>query len=857
MLVGAIAEAISFVLLAVFFRSHLARLDEWLRHTADRAGRGPKRVILASGLMTGALCVMLSLVVWPTPRVQDEFSYRFAAATLASGTLSMPSPTAARHFQAEHILVEPTFASKYPPGQASVLAIGTLIGAPIIGVWISTGVMAASVSWMLFGWCPRRWAVLGSALIVLTPGIIGWWGHSYWGGSVAAAGGALVLGAAPRLRERPSWKLTVLLMLGLGILANSRPYEGLVLSLPVGVWLVVTICRRHAIATAVGRFLLPGLLGAGAIIASLLVYNNALTGDPLTLPYALHAEQYGTVPTFLPSPDRPEPATYDVRHVSDFFAGWEVDKARRHESLVGLASQSAQKLGMMLGFYIGPACMLLCMALFVRAPRRSLRVLGRRPSVPACVLALSISGSLLVTWFYPHYLAPACALFGLAVVALLRRANASTSNLAIGPVVLSRAAGLAAVGIAVWWTGLTPDWTDERRAMIDRLNREPGRHLVLVRHGRRYEPHEEWVYNNPDLVGSRIIWAWELDAPSNGTLLEAYPDRRVWLATPHRDDDAQLIEYPRSKIARPERVTRPDIPIRGATLADLNGDGALTVVYSRADRPGLFEPTIAGETSLFSLEGRPASLVCADLDGDGQDELISAMPLLGRVVVLDPVPDRGFRAHTLHDLRQPADLCLDPVARRVLVATRDGVRAISLSLDGPARATRIGDVPATRVACSRDGRIAWINADGSGITILATGLATTTLAPPVRSGVTIGPTDLVFFDDDGDGRDDVATVFEAADSVRIAFAPDFTRTRTVQCGVRPIAADRISSGLLIATRHGHGLNTLAPGDAGTGVATIGPDVWFREKATGLSARGTRYVLPTTDGVWSGSVHADP
>ena len=181
-------------------------------------------------------------VGFPEPVVHDEFSYLLGADTFVHGRLTNPPHPLAEHFQTFHVLQHPTYASKYPPGQALVLAVGIELGGrPIIGVWLSFALMCAAVYWMLRAWIGPRWALVGALGLAMRLATT-YWVYQYWGGAVAALGGALVLGGAYRVVTGGRPRDAVLMALGAGIVGVTRPYEGLLLCVPVAAvvlaWLI-------------------------------------------------------------------------------------------------------------------------------------------------------------------------------------------------------------------------------------------------------------------------------------------------------------------------------------------------------------------------------------------------------------------------------------------------------------------------------------------------------------------------------------------------------------------------------------------------------------------------------------------
>jgi hypothetical protein len=482
--------------------------------------------------------VLLGQLPVPNPGIHDEFSYLLMGDTFVHGRLANPPHPLWRSFETFHVLWFPTYASKYPPAQGLVLALGQLLGNPWIGVLLSAAAMAAAFVWMLQAWMPVRWALLTGLLAALRLCVASYWMNSYWGGAVAAVGGALVLGVFGRIKGRPSLVMGILLGLGVAVLFNSRPYESVFFCIPVGAAVILWLWREFKDAetrrAALCFVVFPAsliLLFTGCLMAR---YNWRVTGHAAVPPYAYDARLHDGAAMFIWQ--TPKPAIhYDNAEMENFYNQYE--RLAYDRSWATFKTVFQDKWEHCSLAFLWPACWLLLPGVFFLHRDARLRL-------PLFTLLAVLLGYCLVVWPGPHYLAPAAAIVFAALVQSIRHLR--TIRIFGRPIgaALSRTIFLALVvdvsllvaqrlGDSQGWGG----WgLSDRADLLHDLESKPGKHVVLVRYSPDHSVHEEWVFNAADIDASKVVWARDLPGEVNDQLFRYYPDRTIWLALPDTNE---------------------------------------------------------------------------------------------------------------------------------------------------------------------------------------------------------------------------------------------------------------------------------------------------------------------------------
>ena len=537
--------------------------DQLFRAIAAPFRRLAQRPLL-SVLVVGVATLALRLLVLPVhpipmPFAPDDFSNLLAADTFAHGRLANPTPTMWIHFETIHVDMLPTYASMYFPAQGLVMAAGKVIfGQPWFAILISGALMCSAILWMLQGWLPPSWALLGGFLAMMRIALFSYWTSTYHtAGPICAIGGALVLGALPRFKRTPRARYLLAIAVGAVVLAISRPYEGILLCLPTLVALVLWLIKTDRLS--VQTLLIRATPAIGILIVGIAwlgYYDYKAFGNPLTLPYTVNRATYAMAPYYVWQEPRPEPH-YRHAEMRRFYKVDELDDYNRNHSVGGFFFMTVVKAIRGVYFFSGIALIPPLFLLPWALRDRRIRFLV----ISLCVLA---AGMAIEIFLIPHYLAPfTAAFYAVGLQALRHLYHCKPGGQPVGRAMTHCIVAICVVmavlrpfnrqlghpipekPVSTWivsWFG--PDhFTTERSVVESGLERKPGGQLAIVRYAADHDPLDEWVYNSADIDSSKIIWARGMDPAADADLIRYYGQRKAWLVLPDSASD-RVVPYP-------------------------------------------------------------------------------------------------------------------------------------------------------------------------------------------------------------------------------------------------------------------------------------------------------------------------
>ncbi len=223
-----------------------------------------------------AFSLALAMALGPLdalPHVTDEIAYSLQARLLATGAVMGPAQGSPSMILFPFVAATPGLHGVFPPGWPMLLALGFVVAAP----WLVNPLLAAAMPPLMWklgrNLTNPRTAWLAALVVALSPGFLVLAASRMAQTSVLVALTAMaVMVTLPRATRRTSLAMGLLL----AYLVLARPYDALVLGLPLVGWQSI----RGRRPSWIPLLLLPAIC-AGLL---LLWYNRSLTGDPFTFP---------------------------------------------------------------------------------------------------------------------------------------------------------------------------------------------------------------------------------------------------------------------------------------------------------------------------------------------------------------------------------------------------------------------------------------------------------------------------------------------------------------------------------------------------------------------------------------------
>jgi hypothetical protein len=346
----------------------------------------------------------------------------------------------------------------------------------------------------------------------------------------------------PRLMRSFHHSHAALLALGLAMLANSRPFEGLIFSVAVGVALFVTrgvvksfsLFRRALSISALAILVLT--------VAFMAYYNWRGTNNALVFPYTLNDKAYACSPNFIWQ--KPIPTHYFQNDQLQSICDWEVQywNQNRLDSVRHFAAHVIAVVGKCAYFYLWPQFLpVIAVTLFLFHDRK-IRFFG-------IIVILCAAGMVAVAWSQPHYAAPLTTAIFFLIVQTLRHVNLWTyrgrpigvslvRSIVLFSVIMTGVYVLNAIRFPSLSSFVAPAgvWATpgnrDRANLIQKLQGMPGNDLVIVRFETGVFEANDWVYNLSDLSRGKVVWAREILHVDNDRLIKTFPGYRVWILEP-------------------------------------------------------------------------------------------------------------------------------------------------------------------------------------------------------------------------------------------------------------------------------------------------------------------------------------
>lgn len=502
-------------------------LGRFLAHTPEGTGAAIDRVALLGAVWVTCITVLLVTFSYERhPHIPDEFAYLFHANYFSEGRLATPAPPVNEAVEAYLMDCDDNRCiSPVPPGWPAVLALGSAAGVPWLVNPVLGGINVVLLFMLLNRLYGRGTARLGVLLVAASPWYLfmsmNFMTHTFSLTCALVAGLSVV---QMHREQRSSWGIPG--GIAIGLLALTRPLEGLMVASVLGLATLFIRGSYFRLGPAIV------LAGTSIVTGSLtLVYNYLITGSPMDFPIMAYADRVLG------------PGVNALGFGPDKGVHWGgLDPFPGHgfgdvlvNALLNLNAMNIELLGWSVGSLLPLALMTATRA------RRGFT----NPDRWMLLFILVIFAFQALYWFSggPDF---GARYYYLAVIPLVALTAQAIQNLgasfSTGSLTTSRANAAVISGVVVLsiasLTNFTPwraiDKYHHYRGMRPDIGRllaagDFSNGLLLLGGEAHPDLNSALVYSAIDPYSQDPVIAWDRSEEIRQRLLQAYPDRKVWL----------------------------------------------------------------------------------------------------------------------------------------------------------------------------------------------------------------------------------------------------------------------------------------------------------------------------------------
>jgi hypothetical protein len=265
------------------------KIEEWCTSGGRRLTAIPSaRFVWGLALLSAAVTLAFShFVLAGKPTLIDAMVQMLQARFVAAGHLGGPADRFTEFWQLQNSLITPNgWVSQYPPGHVFLLALGFLLGVPVLvgPALVGVTVLFTALSALRLLRDDPAVARLGAIMLALSPFFIGLAGAYMNHVSVAAAASVAVY-CALRSEDDERFRWPLLAGAALGLAFSVRPLAAIVAGMTVlAIWIVVRGARRTEMTGWI-RLSIGAAIGAVPFLVMVGAYNNHFFGDPFRFGY--------------------------------------------------------------------------------------------------------------------------------------------------------------------------------------------------------------------------------------------------------------------------------------------------------------------------------------------------------------------------------------------------------------------------------------------------------------------------------------------------------------------------------------------------------------------------------------------